>query len=194
MPSYGGSFTEGTGATYTFPIFPNWAIQQKRPVVLVTLNYRLGIFGFGFGKEIAAHGAGNLGLRDQILALEWVKANIKSFGGDPTKVTAFGQSAGAISVANLMYDTSSDLFRGAIMMSGAQSTLPNGPTASTWQTPYDALVASVGCANVSTAGITPVSGLTAAEEAGFQCIKKLDANKLQDAATALKSQIQYIGA
>ncbi|WOO78017.1 Lipase 2 [Vanrija pseudolonga] len=191
---YGGSFTEGTGATYTFPIFPNWAIQQKRPVVLVTLNYRLGIFGWGFGKEIAAHGAANLGLRDQKLALEWVRDNIKAFGGDPSKVTAFGQSAGAISVANLMYDTSSDLFRGAIMMSGAQSTLPNGPVATTWQKPYDELVASVGCANASTAGVTPPSGLTAAEEAGFQCLKKLPADQLQTAATTLKSQIQYIGA
>ncbi|TXT13270.1 hypothetical protein VHUM_00637 [Vanrija humicola] len=175
---YGGSFTEGTGATYTFPILPNWAQQIKRPVVLVTFNYRLGIFGWGYGKEIAAHGAANLGLRDQNLALEWVQEHIHAFGGDPAKVTVFGESAGAISIANLMLDTETDLFRGAIMQSGAQSTLPVGPVEATWQKPYDDLLGLAGCA---------------AEEAGFQCLKALDATKLQEAATKLKGQIQYMG-
>ncbi|KAL1408082.1 hypothetical protein Q8F55_004880 [Vanrija albida] len=191
---YGGSFTEGTGATYTFPILPNWAQQMKRPVVLVTINYRLGIFGWGYGKEIAAHGAANLGLRDQNLALQWVQDHISAFGGDPAKVTVFGESAGAISIANLMLDTRTDLFRGAIMQSGAQSTLPGGPVESTWQAPYDELVKLAGCGNASSAGVAPFEGLTPDEEARFQCLKKLPAAALQDAATKIKGQLQYIGA
>lgn len=85
--SYGGGFTVGAGSTYISPFLIQRAEQTKRPVILVTFNYRLGIFGFGYGEDIAEAGAANLALRDQLLALRWVKDNIASFGGDPSKVS-----------------------------------------------------------------------------------------------------------
>ena len=81
-------------------------------VVLVTVNYRLGFEGFGHIPSVAD----NRGLRDQIAALEWVQANIAAFGGDPSNVTVFGQSAGAASIALLMAATTG-LFHRAIAQS-----------------------------------------------------------------------------
>ncbi len=78
----------------------------RRGIVVVTLNYRLGIFGFlahpGLSAESPQHVSGNYGLRDQVTALQWVKDNIAAFGGDPQRVTIFGQSSGAEAVAELL--------------------------------------------------------------------------------------------
>ena len=78
----------------------------KEGVVVVSMNYRLGIFGFfvhpGLARESGRNSAGNYGLLDQVAALEWVKRNIAAFGGDPGNVTIFGESAGAFSVSELM--------------------------------------------------------------------------------------------
>lgn len=74
-------------------------------------------------------GSSNLGLRDKRLGLEWVRDNIASFGGNPSQVTVFSESARAISIAIHMLNETQDLFRGAIMESGAQSTLPCGKSA-----------------------------------------------------------------
>src|SRR5205814_4060136 len=75
-------------------------------VVVVCLNYRVGIFGFLAHPMLSAESprrtSGNYGLLDQIAALEWVRANIAAFGGDPERVTVFGESAGAVSIAVLM--------------------------------------------------------------------------------------------
>lgn len=84
--SYGGGFSVGAATLYNSPPFINRAQEVGRPVVLVTVNYRVGILGFGYGEDIAKAGAANLGLRDQIQALRWVKENIAAFGGDPDKV------------------------------------------------------------------------------------------------------------
>lgn len=69
-------------------------------MVLVTLNYRLGAFGFLATEDGAI--SGNMGIQDQILALKWVQANIEKFGGDANKVTIFGEDAGAASVSILV--------------------------------------------------------------------------------------------
>jgi para-nitrobenzyl esterase len=92
-------------------------------VVLVTINYRLGVFGFLVTDELAKEGngaAGNYALQDMISALHWVNANIKNFGGDPTNVTIFGESAGSFAVSTLMASPMAQgLFEKAIGESGA---------------------------------------------------------------------------
>jgi para-nitrobenzyl esterase len=93
-------------------------------VVLVTVNYRLGIFGFfshpGLTAESSHHASGNYGLMDQILALRWVRENIARFGGDPNNITVFGQSAGALDTGLLMASPlAKGLFRRAIAESSS---------------------------------------------------------------------------
>ncbi|HEY4355820.1 MAG TPA: carboxylesterase family protein [Acidobacteriaceae bacterium] len=94
---HGGGFIAGAGSE---PRYTNSALVSKG-VVLVTMNYRLGVFGFlasdGLAKEAGGH-AGNYGLMDMAAALRWVKANIAAFGGDPGNVTIFGESAGSFAV------------------------------------------------------------------------------------------------
>ncbi len=93
---YGGSFMGGAGSQ---PAYDGTHLAQKG-VVLVNLNYRLGMFGFLADRELEAesphHVSGNYGLSDMIAALQWVKANAAQFGGDPSRVTVFGESAGAL--------------------------------------------------------------------------------------------------
>jgi para-nitrobenzyl esterase len=97
-------------------------------VVLVTVNYRLGIFGFlahpELTRESAHGGSGNYGLMDQILALRWVRDNIARFGGDPANITVFGQSAGAMDTGMLMTSSAKDHFQKAIAESGASFSPP----------------------------------------------------------------------
>jgi para-nitrobenzyl esterase len=114
---YGGAFATGGSST---PLY-NGARFARDGVVFVSFNYRLGIEGF----LPLEGGDTNLGLRDQLAALRWVQENIEAFGGDPNKVTVFGESAGAISVSSLMaIPASKGLFRRAISQSGgAQHTM-----------------------------------------------------------------------
>ncbi|VVJ19483.1 Carboxylesterase [Amycolatopsis camponoti] len=108
---HGGAFIGGTGSA---PVYDGTAFTRGG-AVLVTVQYRLGIDGF----LPLDGGATNLGLRDQLAALRWVKDNIAAFGGDPANVTLFGESAGAISVACLLGSPlSTGLFRRAIVQSG----------------------------------------------------------------------------
>ena len=119
---HGGGFMMGEGAT---PWYDGSAFATRGDVVVVTLNYRLGSFGFLhladlFGDEVA--GSGNLGLLDQVAALEWVRDCIEAFGGDPARVTIFGESAGGGSVATLLgMPAARGLFNAAIPQSGAAS-------------------------------------------------------------------------
>jgi bile salt-stimulated lipase len=90
---HGGSFNAGSGDTWW--LGPNLLVNEG--VIVVTFNYRLGILGFlnsGDGEI-----QGNFGLKDQVMALRWVKENIAAFGGDPNEVTIFGESAGSVSVS-----------------------------------------------------------------------------------------------
>ncbi|KAJ8036045.1 Carboxylesterase 4A [Holothuria leucospilota] len=116
---HGGAFIEGTSMTYDFSGVPLAAIGN---VVIVTINYRVGALGFLSTGDEAARG--NFGLLDQALALQWVQDNIHAFGGDKTKVTIFGESAGAASVdLQVISKYSRDLFAQAISESGVASAL-----------------------------------------------------------------------
>ena len=99
---HGGALTRGSGSVKTY----DGEALAKQGVVVVTINYRLGIFGFfahpELTKESDRNSSGNYGLLDQIAALEWVQKNIAAFGGDPKRVTIFGESAGSWSVNYLM--------------------------------------------------------------------------------------------
>jgi len=109
---HGGAFRNGSGSLPAY----DGARLAAEGVVCVTLNYRLGAEGF----LLLPDGTANLGLLDQIAALEWVRDNIAGFGGDPDDVTVFGQSAGAISITALMtMPQARGLFRRAITQSGA---------------------------------------------------------------------------
>lgn len=116
---HGGGFTNGNAA---MPLY--WGDQlARRGAIVVTIGYRLGAFGFlahpELTKESPRGTSGNYGLLDQIAALRWVKANIAAFGGDPSRVTIAGQSAGAISVSLLMAaPKAKGLFARAIAQSG----------------------------------------------------------------------------
>ncbi|WP_343729244.1 carboxylesterase family protein [Duganella sp.] len=111
---HGGGYYGGTGAQPGF----NGANLARRGAIVVTINYRLGIFGF-FAHPELKEDSGNQGLRDQIAALHWVKNNIAAFGGDASRVTIFGESAGGISVGILMASPlAQGLFHRAIAESG----------------------------------------------------------------------------
>ncbi|KAJ8952066.1 hypothetical protein NQ318_010976 [Aromia moschata] len=93
---YGGAFISGNSSYKTYG--PDYLLDED--IVFVSFNYRLGIFGFlSTGDEVCS---GNWGLKDQVLALEWVQDNIAYFGGNPSNVTIFGQSAGGASVSYLL--------------------------------------------------------------------------------------------
>ena len=110
---YGGSFTSGGSSV---PVYDGAWLASTEDLVVVSFNYRLGALGFMAG----IHGLeGNYGLKDQQLAIQWVRNNIGNFGGDPEQVTIFGESAGAMSVGLhlLSVPSSAGLFRGGIMQS-----------------------------------------------------------------------------
>jgi para-nitrobenzyl esterase len=112
---HGGAFVNGSGAVPTY----DGTRFARDGVVLVTVNYRLGADGFAFFDD---GGPVNLGLRDQIAALEWVRDNVAAFGGDARNVTIFGESAGAMSVTSLLSSPlAAGLFRRVAAQSGAGS-------------------------------------------------------------------------
>jgi para-nitrobenzyl esterase len=124
---YGGGFVAGDGSESRY----DGESMAQKGIVAVTVNYRLGVFGFlshpELTKESVHHSSGNYGLLDQNAALRWVQKNIAAFGGDPKRVTIAGESAGSISVsAQMASPLSKDLIDGAIGESGAMiaPTLP----------------------------------------------------------------------
>lgn len=120
---FGGGLYTGSTADpqYNLSGLVNVSQELDQPVIAVSMNYRLGLLGFFQTSQILAEGSSNAGLLDQRLALQWVQENIGAFGGDPSKVVVWGESAGAQSIAYHLfsYDGRNDnLFRGAIMESG----------------------------------------------------------------------------
>jgi carboxylesterase type B len=139
---YGGAFVGGSAA---YPLYDGAKLAAEG-VVLVSFNYRVGIFGFLAHPQLSAESpqkvSGNYGLLDQIAALKWVKANIAAFGGDPGRVTVFGESAGAVSIALLM---ASPLARGLFEQAILQSAV-----------------------------VLPLAGLAAAEQSGAAVGAKIE--------------------
>jgi len=126
---HGGSFLQGAGS---MPLY-NGTNLAKKGVVAVNLNYRLGPLGFlahpALANESPMHSSGNYGLEDQAMALRWVRNNIAGFGGDPDRITIFGESAGGTSVlVHLAGNETRGLYRQAIVESGPLWT--NGSTIS----------------------------------------------------------------
>lgn len=145
-------------------------------VIVVTINYRLGLLGFFAHQAIDAenHTNGNYGLMDQQLALKWVNDNIAAFGGDPSRITIFGESAGGQSVyANLASPTAAGLFEGAIAESGAYSefqpyfnfivSLSDGETVGVpGSTPSgDSVATALGCPGTTAATAACLRGVSA---------------------------------
>jgi para-nitrobenzyl esterase len=123
----GGGFTSGSGSVAVY----NGARFAAQGIVVVTINYRVGLFGFFVTPALAAEAArereppGNYGLQDMIAALQWVQRNIAAFGGDPDAITVGGQSAGAMAVHDLMVSPlATGLFQRAIAQSGLPDTVP----------------------------------------------------------------------
>lgn len=126
---YGGGFVAGDGSEFRY----DGESMAAKGIVVVTLNYRLGVYGFlahpELTKESPHHASGNYGLLDQSAAIAWVSRNIAAFGGDPKKITIGGESAGSISVsAQMASPLSKNLIHGAIGESGSAlaktSTVP----------------------------------------------------------------------
>ncbi|KAF5876620.1 putative para-nitrobenzyl esterase protein [Botrytis fragariae] len=143
---YGGALQFGSASSQ---YYDGSNIAGKQNLIVVTFNYRTNVFGFPNSPELPNIGQ-NLGLLDQRLALAWIRANILAFGGDPLKVTIFGESAGALSVDALV--TSYSIFppfRAAIMQSGQDSvrTLTATPGLGTVSgtSSWNALAAGLGC-------------------------------------------------
>jgi para-nitrobenzyl esterase len=151
---HGGAFVRGSGAITTY----DGGRFARDGVVCVTINYRLGADGFLYLGD----GIANRGLLDQVAALEWVQDNIEAFGGDPAKVTIFGESAGAFSVATLLsMPRAKGLFRRAIAQSGAAQHTSSAATA---QMIGRNLAEKLGVAPTMTAiGAVPLERLVAAQ-------------------------------
>jgi para-nitrobenzyl esterase len=119
---HGGAFVNGAGSS---PIYDGTRFATHGDVVVVTVNYRLGAFGFLHLEEMFGGGyagSGNVGILDQIAALRWVRDNIEAFGGDPGQVTIFGESAGGMSVGTLLgLPAAEGLYARAIVQSGSSS-------------------------------------------------------------------------
>ncbi|KAJ6543584.1 carotenoid ester lipase precursor [Mycena vulgaris] len=143
---YGGGFEIGKSADTDVRPLVERSVVAGEPIIVVTPNYRVSAFGFLAGKEAGDAGISNLGLRDQIFALEWVQKHIAAFGGDPTRVVIGGPSAGAISAGFLLLSNKrfqpTELFRGAFMLSGSPFTTG---TVADGQPDYDGLVAANNC-------------------------------------------------
>ena len=123
----GGAFVFGAGQ---FQLYNGSRLAANGNVVVVNVTYRIGVFG---GFELSDLGDGfddNLALRDQMAALRWIRENIAAFGGDPDRVTVFGESAGATSVLALLASPAADgLFRRAIAQSPALPLIADRETA-----------------------------------------------------------------
>ncbi|WVF69597.1 hypothetical protein IAT40_004375 [Kwoniella sp. CBS 6097] len=176
---HGGSFIQGTASIYNGSWLVQHSQKMEESIIYVAINFRLGIFGWGYGCGFAENGAANLGLRDTRQALKWVQQNIRAFGGHPSKVTVLGGSSGSVGISLLYLDSTIDTFRSAIMSSGSQSTAPTGATATTWEDSYQYLLNITSC-------ISPEQ-----TENSFECLRILPPGDLLAAQSALQADPRW---
>lgn len=151
---HGGGFVQGSGVDlrYNLSFIVQDSVANGTPMIGVSINYRLGAWGFLQGNNVSENDGSNYGLRDQRLALHWIRENIAAFGGDPDKVTIWGQSAGAASVGlhlTAFGGRNDRLFRSAIMQSGAPIFLGDQNRTNYYQAAYRNLSSSTGCDTIS---------------------------------------------
>jgi carboxylesterase type B len=173
---YGGAFTKGSAAMIDYD---GGNFASRSDVVVVTLNYRVGALGYLSTGNLTT---GSYGTHDQIMALKWVQKHISSFGGDPSHVTVFGQSAGGQSTVALLSSTAAKgLFSGALVQS-APMDLPWFP-----RDLYSNYIApevgkAVGCEN------------TTSEKVFLECLRSVPASKYLDNSTEFQSATKAISA
>lgn len=164
---YGGAFTSGSSANpaYNLSYIVQNGVDIGKPFIGVSLNYRLSGFGFLASQQVVNKGYTNVGLRDQLKAIQWVHENINTFGGDPDHLVIWGESAGAISVSkHLVSGLLGDYVKGAIIESGP-ALFPNTTSGAIeyHQDDYETLVDHFNCTDA-------VDSL--------ECLQKVDATDL----------------
>lgn len=184
---YGGSLQFGNAGQ---PTYDGSAFAAYEDVVVVTTNYRTNVFGFPSSPELPVTGH-NLGFLDQRFALEWVQRNIHAFGGDPDKVTIFGESAGAFSVDALLTSFpkgSSPPFRAAILESGQYSYRPT-PDVSSVPAWYN-LTSELGCPGHYSSNLSCVRAANASTIRTIINENELDFNPIADNITLVAHPAQ----
>ncbi|GAA5939264.1 uncharacterized protein JCM15063_004470 [Sporobolomyces koalae] len=171
---YGGGYQMGGSADRRYN--GTWVVQRSvemnKPIMFVSLNYRVAAGGFLNSPALESEKNQNLGLYDQRLALHWVQENIAAFGGDASKVTIWGESAGAFSVAGHLLGyglNETDLFRGAILESGANPLYYTNNASSTYSpfnqsVTYSMILEKAGCSDGD-------------DSTQLQCLRNLDFDK-----------------
>ncbi|KAE8212166.1 hypothetical protein CF327_g4161 [Tilletia walkeri] len=174
---HGGGWARGaaTNNIYNGTQLVAASIEQKQPIIYINLNYRLGLFGFMGGKDMQAADAKgtaslNAGYWDQRMALQFISSNIASFGGDPARITIWGQSAGAASVsAHLLAQNgkaASGLVSKAVMESGSSMLYPRyNATAAVPQQQYNSLLKATSCSSLDCLRSASLSSLSDANKA-----------------------------
>jgi para-nitrobenzyl esterase len=187
---YGGGFAAGA----TSEPRQDGGNLSKKGVLVVSLNYRLGIFGFfshpELAKESGHNAAGNYGLLDQVAALKWVRDNIAVFGGDPDNVTIFGESAGSFSVSALMASPlAQGLFQRAIGESGAffGDTLRLRPRAETEKRDLEFAKSSLGTDSIEALRAKPATEIlqAASKAEGLRFVPNIDGYYLPESVEAV---------
>ncbi|KAG0148766.1 hypothetical protein CROQUDRAFT_691971 [Cronartium quercuum f. sp. fusiforme G11] len=183
---HGGGLSYGSSAEYDGSTIVSHSHEMGKPILLITLNYRLNSYGFLNTDTLPVEDL-SVGLKDQLAALSWIQVNIAAFGGDPQKVTLWGQSAGGFSVSLLMtYLTQSQrLFRAAIMDSGAPTshTVPPVAVYDLPELPYNLLLKFTGCDESNNGKATSQSSL--------ECLRSLPTDVLTNATTKVSKYGPY---
>lgn len=202
---HGGGNTNGGSRDprYNLTFIVDQGVKSKNAFVAVSINYRLHGWGFLFGHEVLEAGSANIGPRDQRMALRWIQDNIAAFGGDSSKVTIWGESAGAMGVGVQMvaYGGRDDgLFRGAIAESGGVISPQRYLTPEEWQPTYDSIVNATNCSSVAdTLGCLrrlPVEILSGVLNSSVTTLAswraQIDGDFLSDSATTLMQTGRFV--